>query len=1433
MKFIKYFSMIFIGVIFTISAFSFNSNSVNRPAIQPYTKTIKLEKLKPPAKRKFSLRTQTYFLENKGQLRDKTILFYSYVRGGIAYFKKDAFGYIFSKDNKTFKCEITIKGKIEPLEKCRTFFNFYYPEVKAEKVRSFKKLMVKNKDYSIIFYKKNGNLEYDIHTENLKKVKLKYNTFGGKLSKEKDKLVIQWGDTKIKEFIPQSYLFNGKATKVKYSVKNNIVSFKGNSKVIVDPATYIGGDQDEIIYKMVKDGNDFWFTGSTFSSNFPNLDSYGNTGNGDIVLGCFENSPTNSLKFLTIIGGSNTDEGFSLKIFKNTVFVCGYTTSSDFPQISRNPYQPNLAYGEDGIIVRFNKNDGTPEAQTYLGGSNNERLFDIDITIFRNGVMASYAIIVTGPTWSSDMQTSGTAFQTSYAGYCDGYVAVLPLDLSSLRNATYLGGNSIDYPYQIFVAPLPFDPVRENFIFIYGTTASTNFPTKDPYQPNNAGGYDTFFTVLYEDLSDLKYSTYIGGTNQDYGYFMTFTNDTSSYLHICLTGETFSSNYPLNHPYQNTYAGNGDGFVTIMMIDNYNHIFQFFYSTYFGGNGEDKFIPYFLPVKLSNVQKLILMGNTKSTDLPFESCFYTEGYSYNNTFNLYAAAFDYNTNSGDLTFLNASIVGGNADEWAGSGVAWFQHDNILNQNIVYVAIPGWTESTDFPGTEGQFQEEKKAQKDMIITSFPLRKNIADISVTKTSDKTEYYPGEEVIYTITVNNSGTEPACDVVLNDNMPAEIENPEYSIDNGNSWQSFSNPINIGDIEGGESRTILIKGIIGENISTDTVISNSVSVNTGAIDPDLNNNTASTSFQVTCANYSIDTTVDNGTTPDPHIIVCNPDDCVTVHFYPDDGYVLGELIINGRPHCFCPNQTTYTFCDIDGDQTIHVVFIKEEAPVITSFTVTPECGIYPLTVKFNCDAYDPDGGIVTDFQWDFNGDGVIDKKTGDVSEAETVYPNPGVYYARVYVHDTEGHTTVSAPLKIKVGINNPVCYSPKTLLTIQNKDNADNYLKIINDNCSEANLKISYFNSENNIIEERELTLVSGGGLSFSSPWCQSENIVTIKIESDMELTYLLGMESDKTRGLSLFAHSPDNTVFIPHIAEEQNIWLNNVIISNPLEREVNLNNIVFTENLFDVFNINNKKDKIELDPTSWIKIDSKVETPFSPNSALSGAICYSLNNGDISLVSSSKPIKHGFINHIPTETESFWYGYVLTNIDNKEGDITLTFFSEEGENLGTKNIHLESGQKIKGLLSNDFPEFNGQVAWIKLDSDINFVGESVYGAISNNEKKGICGLAISGKSGTDMVLPLPYTDENDWIGLSIINVSEEPNNVIIKLIDDMGNVIEQKSLTINPLSQFKGVLKNIFTNTEHGFYIKVESEKPITGCLITGNQDNSIMAGYTGKVY
>ncbi len=75
--------------------------------------------------------------------------------------------------------------------------------------------------------------------------------------------------------------------------------------------------------------------------------------------------------------------------------------------------------------------------------------------------------------------------------------------------------------------------------------------------------------------------------------------------------------------------------------------------------------------------------------------------------------------------------------------------------------------------------------------------------------------------------------------------------------------------------------------------------------------------------------------------------------------------------------------------------------PKITSFTATPSSGDAPLEVRFKCEAYDSDGSI-TQYRWDFDGDGNVDRITA-YNSVEYVYSKAGTYTAWVRVVDNMG----------------------------------------------------------------------------------------------------------------------------------------------------------------------------------------------------------------------------------------------------------------------------------------------------------------------------------------------------------------------------------------------------------------------------------------------
>src|SRR5439155_19558646 len=97
---------------------------------------------------------------------------------------------------------------------------------------------------------------------------------------------------------------------------------------------------------------------------------------------------------------------------------------------------------------------------------------------------------------------------------------------------------------------------------VAGDTTATNFPTHSPFQGSNAwaanGSDDAFVTKLGATGSALIYSTYLGGQNgSDIAYGIAVDSSGAAFV----TGDTNSTNFPTQSPFQGSYAGSGDAFV--------------------------------------------------------------------------------------------------------------------------------------------------------------------------------------------------------------------------------------------------------------------------------------------------------------------------------------------------------------------------------------------------------------------------------------------------------------------------------------------------------------------------------------------------------------------------------------------------------------------------------------------------------------------------------------------------------------------------------------------------------------------------------------------------------------------------------------------------------------------------------------------------------
>lgn len=114
---------------------------------------------------------------------------------------------------------------------------------------------------------------------------------------------------------------------------------------------------------------------------------------------------------------------------------------------------------------------------------------------------------------------------------------------------------------------------------------------------------------------------------------------------------------------------------------------------------------------------------------------------------------------------------------------------------------------------------------------------ADISVIKTASPTSVNPGGVLTYSLTVLNSGPSTAVNVRLTDMIPPQLTGTEFSTNGGVSFMPWLGSLVIGNMAAGESRIILIRGMVSPNATGNIV--NTATVFSDTPDPNPDNNTS------------------------------------------------------------------------------------------------------------------------------------------------------------------------------------------------------------------------------------------------------------------------------------------------------------------------------------------------------------------------------------------------------------------------------------------------------------------------------------------------------------------------------------------------------------------------------------------------------------------
>src|SRR5436190_270536 len=203
---------------------------------------------------------------------------------------------------------------------------------------------------------------------------------------------------------------------------------------------------------------------------------------------------------------------------------------------------------------------------SYLGGSGSDEAYSIAVDSVGNAYVAGVAF--------ADFPTANP-LQASRSGSTDGFITKLNSTGTAFVYSTYFGGSFEDRCNAIATD-------AAGNAYVTGYTKSSNFPTSNPLQPNNAGGsgtMDAFVAKLDPNGGTLLYSSYLGGSNTDRGNGIAVDASGNAFV----MGTTFSTNFPTANAVQPTFGGSNDAFVAKLDPNGASLV----YSTYLGGSGAD------------------------------------------------------------------------------------------------------------------------------------------------------------------------------------------------------------------------------------------------------------------------------------------------------------------------------------------------------------------------------------------------------------------------------------------------------------------------------------------------------------------------------------------------------------------------------------------------------------------------------------------------------------------------------------------------------------------------------------------------------------------------------------------------------------------------------------------------------------------------------
>jgi gliding motility-associated-like protein len=291
-------------------------------------------------------------------------------------------------------------------------------------------------------------------------------------------------------------------------VNYKVTSGTYNTVAAYDSLSMNYGDQFRGEIMLDQNGNCI-VASCTRSLNFPVLNPFQSSNAGQLDGVIFKMSPNlNNLIWSSYFGGSNNDACYSVKVdsSSNIVFAGG-TSSNNLPFTSAG-LSPMYNGGKtDGFVVKINASGTTVLNATYLGTTNYDQAFFVEIDRNDNVFVLGQSIGGSFPVFNANFVNPGSS----------QFIIKLNPTLNQNLNSTVFGNGSPS----INISPAAFlvDICGNIYVSGWGANILQGVPlsgmpvTQDAFQLTPPNGFDFYLLVIKRNFEDTLFASYIGGAS--------------------------------------------------------------------------------------------------------------------------------------------------------------------------------------------------------------------------------------------------------------------------------------------------------------------------------------------------------------------------------------------------------------------------------------------------------------------------------------------------------------------------------------------------------------------------------------------------------------------------------------------------------------------------------------------------------------------------------------------------------------------------------------------------------------------------------------------------------------------------------------------------------------------------------------------------------